>query len=100
LPVLRQKVRKYNKDFENEIKKYQEEPDPVGYSSSAAEEDDEELEAVQKTTASTPAKKPAKVKADSDSDSEWGSGSDEDSSDSDFDLEGKKMEELRRYFLK
>lgn len=100
--MLRQKVRKYNKDFETEIKKYQEEPDPMGYSSGAVEEDDEELEVAPKVSISAPSvKKATKPKDDdSSSDSEWGSGSDEDSSDSDFDLEGKKMEELRRYFLK
>lgn len=99
--MLRQKVRKYNKDFETELKKYQEEPDPVGYSSGAAEEDDEELEAVQKVAASAPStKKAPKPKDESDVDSDWSSASDDDSSDSDFDLEGKKMEELRRYFLK
>jgi translation initiation factor 3 subunit C len=99
LSILRQKVRKYNKDFETEIKKYQEEPDPLGYSSGALEDDDEELEVAQKTAVPAPSEKKA-AKAKDDSDLEWGSESDGDSSDSDFDLEGKKMEELRQYFLK
>lgn len=42
LTTLRQKVRKYNKDYESEIGSYREGPDPVGYSSGAAEEDDED----------------------------------------------------------
>lgn len=43
---------------------------------------------------------PFQKEHDSDSDLEdWNTDTDE-SSDSDFDLEGKKMEELRRYFLK
>jgi hypothetical protein len=36
---LRQKLRKYNKDFESEITAYREGPDPVGYSSGAGESD-------------------------------------------------------------
>lgn len=43
LTSLRQKVRKYIKDFEAEVNTYKEGPDPVGYSSGAAEDDDEEL---------------------------------------------------------
>lgn len=42
LTTLRQKVRKYNKDFDAEISGYREGPDPPGYSSGAAEEEDEE----------------------------------------------------------
>lgn len=42
LAALRQKIRKYNKDMEGEITAYRAEPDPVGYSSADAEEEDEE----------------------------------------------------------
>lgn len=43
LTSLRQKVRKYIKDFETEVHTYREGPDPLGYSSGAAEDDDEEI---------------------------------------------------------
>lgn len=43
LASLRQKLRKYIKDFEAEVNAYREGPDPVGYSSGAAEDDDEEI---------------------------------------------------------
>lgn len=96
--MLRQKLRKYNKDFETELQKYREGPDPVGYSSGEAEADEEELEASQ--AAVPAAKKLDKKKEESDLESDWASDSDAESSDSDFDMQGKKMEELRRYFLK
>lgn len=43
LASLRQKIRKYNKDFEADLNAYREGPDPVGYSSGAAEDDEEEV---------------------------------------------------------
>lgn len=42
LTSLRQKVRKYIKDFDVEVNTYREGPDPVGYSSGAAEDDDDD----------------------------------------------------------
>ena len=81
LTSLRQKLRKYNKDFEGEINTYKGGPDPLGYSSGAGEDDDEEDK--DKMTISTPiapAKKDAKKKymADSgtESEGEWESDSD------------------------
>lgn len=38
--------------------------------------------------------------SESEGESDWGTDSDEVSSESDIDLEGKAMEELRRFFLK
>lgn len=102
LNSLRQKVRKYNRDFENEIAAYREGPDPVGYTS---DEGTSEEEAENKDTAAiadVKKKLPAAV-VDSDVSSdedEWADSSDSDSSVSDIDFEGKEMEELRRYFLK
>lgn len=43
LTTLRQKLKKYAKEFEEEIDVYKKEPDPLGYSSGAAEADDEEV---------------------------------------------------------
>lgn len=37
---MRQKLHKHNKDFETEIQKYREDPDPVGYSSGEADDDE------------------------------------------------------------
>lgn len=62
--MLRQKLRKYNKDFETEIKKYQEEPDPLGYSSGAAEDDEEEPEAVRPVPSESIPKGPVKKGCD------------------------------------
>ena len=101
LSAIRQKIRKYNRDFETEIAAYREGPDPVGYVSDEGEEtrvneigeDMHAPAAAQKRTKFTGAS------SDEDSDSEWASDSDE-SSDSDIDFEGKQMEDLRQYFLK
>jgi len=41
LASIRQKIRKYNREFDNELNAYRDGPDPVGYSSGAAEFDDE-----------------------------------------------------------
>ncbi|KAI6178388.1 Eukaryotic translation initiation factor 3 subunit C [Aphelenchoides besseyi] len=106
LATLRQKIRKYNKEFESEISAYREGPDPVGYSSGGGEDDEDEPEAPMVETAQPAIKKPPKRVVAKDSDSEadsedWGSDdNEEESSESDLDLEGKQMEELRRYFLK
>ncbi|KAI6203077.1 Eukaryotic translation initiation factor 3 subunit C [Aphelenchoides besseyi] len=85
LATLRQKIRKYNKEFESEISAYREGPDPVGYSSGGGEDDEDEPEAPQ-----IEATQPLNRKNDDE----------EESSESDLDLEGKQMEDLRRYFLK
>ncbi|CAD5207154.1 unnamed protein product [Bursaphelenchus okinawaensis] len=96
--ALRQKIRKYNKDFETDISAYREGPDPIGYSSGAASEEDELIDDEKPVAVAEKAAKKPKDLADSDED--WASDSDSDSSDSDIDLEGKQMEELRKYFLK
>jgi len=103
LSVLRQKVRKYNKEFETQIETYRADADPAGYSSGAGDEDEEALDVSQPAAVSSSAKKPSKVKEEHDSDidsEDWKSDSDHESSDTDIDLEGQKMEDLRRYFLK
>uniref|UniRef100_A0AC34G6Q6 Eukaryotic translation initiation factor 3 subunit C N-terminal domain-containing protein n=1 Tax=Panagrolaimus sp. ES5 TaxID=591445 RepID=A0AC34G6Q6_9BILA len=78
LSAIRQKIHKYNRDFDTEISAFREGPDPVVYVSDLRFDvsfgDDTE-------------------------DEDWGSDSD-DSSESDIELEGKEMEELRKYFLK
>jgi hypothetical protein len=104
LATLRQKVRKYNFGFETEINAYREGPDPVGYSSGAAEEDDADLD-IPEAAALVPAKKVLKQKAEKGAESgseseEWASEEESESSESDLDIEGKEMEELRKYFLK
>ncbi|KAI6241205.1 Eukaryotic translation initiation factor 3 subunit C [Aphelenchoides fujianensis] len=101
LATLRQKLRKYNKDFESEIAAYREGPDPVGYSSGGGEEEEDELEAPKAQEPQAPSKKPKKTAEGSDEDSDdWKSDTEDESSESDLDLEGKQMEDLRRYFLK
>ena len=101
--VLRQKLRKYNKDFETQIETYRADADPVGYSSGVADEDEDGLDVPQPVVVPSSTKKTLKDKKERDLEvdsDDWGSGSDDESSDSDFDMEGKKMEDLRRYFLK
>ena len=44
LATLRQKLKKYNKEFEDQLVAYRGGPDPIGYSSGAAEDDDEDDE--------------------------------------------------------
>uniref|UniRef100_A0A0N5ALS2 Eukaryotic translation initiation factor 3 subunit C n=1 Tax=Syphacia muris TaxID=451379 RepID=A0A0N5ALS2_9BILA len=99
LAALRQKIRKYNKEMENDIAAYRAEPDPIGYSSADIDEEDEEQEDQPKVEEVAP--KPKKSHDLNDSFDEWMSESDSSSeSDSDLDFEGKQMEELRRFFLK
>ncbi|KAI3415617.1 hypothetical protein GPALN_005215 [Globodera pallida] len=105
LAALRQKLKKYSKDFEDDLNTYRAEPDPLGYSSGAAEDDeDEEIPAAPVIAVNDVNLKKKFVGAESgteDDESDWGSESDESSSASDLEpLEGKEMEELRRYFLK
>ncbi|VDM43519.1 unnamed protein product [Toxocara canis] len=100
LTTLRQKIRKYNKDMEAEVTAYRAEPDPVGYSSADGEADDDEPEEQEKEepVVKSKVKKVRDLELDSD---EWSSDSDASSdSESDIDLEGKQMEDLRRFFLK
>jgi len=102
LNSLRQKVRKYNRDFESEIAAYREGPDPVGYTSDEGTSEEEAEDKDTSTAADVKKKLPIAV-VDSDAssdDDEWSSSSDSDSSDTEIDFEGKEMEELRRYFLK
>ena len=42
LAKLRQNLKKYNKDFEEQLAAYKEGPDPFGYSSGAAEDNEED----------------------------------------------------------
>uniref|UniRef100_A0A1I8AIL4 Eukaryotic translation initiation factor 3 subunit C n=1 Tax=Steinernema glaseri TaxID=37863 RepID=A0A1I8AIL4_9BILA len=116
LTTLRQKVRKYNKEMEAALTAYRAEPDPLGYSSgeenvAEADEDESDEESEPEVKAKPVLKKDIKKtfmseSEESDSESEddaddWGSDEiDSDSSDSDIDLEGKQMEDLRRFFLK
>uniref|UniRef100_A0A914ZPL2 Eukaryotic translation initiation factor 3 subunit C n=1 Tax=Parascaris univalens TaxID=6257 RepID=A0A914ZPL2_PARUN len=100
LTTLRQKIRKYNKDMETEVTAYRAEPDPVGYSSADGEADDDEPEEQEQEepVVKSKVKKVRDLELDSD---EWSSDSDVSSdSESDIDLEGKQMEDLRRFFLK
>lgn len=89
LNTLRQKVRKYCREFEKDVAAYREGPDPVGYTSDEGEK--EEGDKYEPTARAT-------RKSES-SDSEFGSDSSS-SDESDIDLEGIAKEELRKYFLK
>ncbi|VDO36685.1 unnamed protein product, partial [Brugia timori] len=97
LTALRQKIRKYNKDMEIEVNAYRAEPDPVGYSS-ADNQDEEDEQEEPENEEQVEKNKPHSELRDSD---EWSSDSNASSdSDSDLDLEGKQMEDLRKFFLK
>ncbi|KAL3990909.1 Eukaryotic translation initiation factor 3 subunit 8 N-terminus family protein [Acanthocheilonema viteae] len=97
LTTLRQKIRKYNKDMEVEVNAYRAEPDPVGYSSADNQDEEEEQEEPENEEEVEKSKPHSDLK-DSD---EWSSDSNVSSdSDSDLDLEGKQMEDLRKFFLK
>ncbi|KAL7074531.1 hypothetical protein ACQ4LE_006341 [Meloidogyne hapla] len=117
LATFRQKIKKYNKEFDEHLNSYREGPDPLGYSSGAVESNEEdEIDGVEVPNAlptAVPVKKslpkaPVKKKvvrdvsgSESDEDeSDWGTESDESSASDLEPLEGKEMEELRRYFLK
>ncbi|CDW60000.1 eukaryotic translation initiation factor 3 [Trichuris trichiura] len=100
LATLRQKLRKYMRDFETELTDYRREPDSDGHSTeeeerklaseSARESSDEEREIESRKVRRS-------VNRESD-ESDWEMSS---SSESELeDLTGKKMEELRRFFLK
>lgn len=105
LTTLRQKLRKYNKDFENEIGAYRGDPDPIGYSSAeeaGVENDVDELSDNDEADAiadKAKAKRPVKKPLDEESDDDWSSSGE--SSESELsDIEGKQMEDLRKFFLK
>ncbi|XP_011311868.1 eukaryotic translation initiation factor 3 subunit C [Fopius arisanus] len=95
LTSLRQKLRKYNKDFEEEIAKFRENPDQEDdeeeeKQEESAESEEEDVASMFKksepaTTAAPDASKFKKTLADdaSESESDWGSDSDSDSSSSD-----------------
>ncbi|CAK5090249.1 unnamed protein product [Meloidogyne enterolobii] len=116
LATFRQKIKKYNKEFEEQVNSYREEPDPLGYSSGALESNEEDEidgdEIPNNIPVAVPAKKPKAVPvkkkvvrdasgSESEEDeSDWGTESDESSASDLEPLEGKEMEELRRYFLK
>ncbi|KAI1292027.1 Eukaryotic translation initiation factor 3 subunit C [Halotydeus destructor] len=109
LASLRQKIRKYNKDFEEDILKYRENPveeeEEAAEDESESEDDsDEESSDDDDVPKAKPSKasaftKDAKTKVDDDDDSDdsyWGSGSDETDSDSD---DGEEVR-MADYFLK
>uniref|UniRef100_A0A915P5Z6 Eukaryotic translation initiation factor 3 subunit C n=1 Tax=Meloidogyne floridensis TaxID=298350 RepID=A0A915P5Z6_9BILA len=112
LATFRQKIKKYNKEFEEQVNSYREEPDPLGYSSGALESNEEDEidgdEIPNNIPAAVPAKKPKAVPvkkkvvrdasgSESEEDeSDWGTESDESSASDLEPLEGKEMEELRR----
>uniref|UniRef100_A0A5S6QPV4 Eukaryotic translation initiation factor 3 subunit C n=1 Tax=Trichuris muris TaxID=70415 RepID=A0A5S6QPV4_TRIMR len=100
LATLRQKLRKYMRDFDAELADYRREPHSEGHSTeeeerqvdseSTADISDEEREAESR-------KARRSINRDTD-ESDWEKSS---SSESELeDLTGKKMEELRRFFLK
>lgn len=105
LGTLRQKVRKYIKDFENDLAKFRESPDDG--------DDDEEEEKVEEESESSEdeqpvvqakaagkevkEKKPSKYQEDSDDSIDWGSDSD---SDSDSSEEEAQYINIRERFLK
>ncbi|KAK5967664.1 Eukaryotic translation initiation factor 3 subunit C [Trichostrongylus colubriformis] len=101
LTNLRQKVRKYVKEFEQKIAEYRESPDPAGYETPEEEEEADEM-GNENFVAAAPSGKEKKrdvMSSDSESDSDWSSDSDSSASDVDADF-GSKMEALRRHFLK
>ncbi|KAK6022122.1 eukaryotic translation initiation factor 3 subunit 8, partial [Ostertagia ostertagi] len=101
LTNLRQKVRKYVKEFEQKIAEYRESPDPPGYETPEEEEEAEES-GNEAHIAAAPAGKEKKkdvMTSESESDSDWSSDTDSSASDVDADF-GSKMEALRRHFLK
>jgi|UniRef100_A0A914Q7M2 translation initiation factor 3 subunit C len=100
LSAIRQKIRKYNRDFDTEISAYREGPDPVGYVSDE-EKDGRGSEDGKDDVAPVAESKKQKFdvsSGDDDEDDDWSTDSDD--TESDIDLEGKEMEDLRKYFLK
>lgn len=101
LTTLRQRLKKYNKDFESEINLYRENPDEY-----LAEDVEEEVPADPKSPVaempSAPilkkekAVKVVKEAADSDDSLDWGSESDDSSSSDDEDLENPALKFLKK----
>uniref|UniRef100_F1KV38 Eukaryotic translation initiation factor 3 subunit C n=1 Tax=Ascaris suum TaxID=6253 RepID=F1KV38_ASCSU len=101
LTTLRQKIRKYNKELEAEVTAYRAEPDPVGYSSGDDEVEDDKTDGQKNAELEVRDKvEEQHDNASLDSD-DWSSDTDKSSeSDSELDFEGKRMEDLRKFFLK
>lgn len=107
LATLRQKLRKYNKDFEEDIAKFRENPDQDDEEEDEKvdeSEDEEDQTAMFKKSSSEPVPDVSKFKksvADgeegSESDSDWGSDSDSDSTSSDDD---GQYQNIRERFIK
>lgn len=102
LTNLRQKVRKYVKEFEQKITEYRESPDPIGYETpEEKEEGDESSDDAHEIALPTGReKKKDEESSETESDSDdWSTDTDSSASDDDADF-GSKMEALRRHFLK
>lgn len=105
LGTLRQKFRKYIKDFESDIKKFRENPDVEGDDEEEVQEKVEQVESEDSSDEEVPVKKepeklskpkPPKDDDDSDDSIDWGSSSDETTSSSEDD----DATDLRSRFLK
>lgn len=106
LSTLRQKVRKYIKDFEADLAKFREAPDQEDEEEEEKPEEDESSEdedvpikavSFKKDPVAEKEKKVAKSDDDSDDSIDWGSETESDSDDSDDDGPGQNM---RERFLK
>lgn len=100
LTTLRGKITKYNAGFSAAVSDYKENADPEGYETpeELIADDDEDEVKPHKPVAD---KKKKALDSDSESDSDdWASDDESSSSDSELDFDTKKMEDLRRYFLK
>ncbi len=107
LTKLRQRIRRYNKDFEAEIAEFK--ANPLNYSEeekvpsvkdSESEEDSEsesESDSESDESEAKPKKKPTRDLGDSDDSEDWDLTDSEDSSSEEFDLEG---EDIWKKFLK
>ncbi|RCN48509.1 PCI domain protein [Ancylostoma caninum] len=103
LTNLRQRVRKYVKEFEQKLAEYRESPDPAGYETPEEEEEEADESADDAGAPPMPTGKEKKKdlsSSESESDSDdWSTDTDSSASDDDADF-GSKMEALRRHFLK
>ncbi|KRX58152.1 Eukaryotic translation initiation factor 3 subunit C [Trichinella sp. T9] len=103
LTTLRQKLRKYMREFDLELADYKEAPDMADRSSDETPGElssgtDDEADLDKRESASRRVKKIVSKSDAEEEESDWEMSS---SSDSELeDLTGKKMEELRRFFLK
>lgn len=101
LTILRQKLRKYNKDFESEIALYRANQDPSKDDSDEESDVSDKADEDEQASDEEPASKPAASKfikkgSDDESDSEWESDEEESSMSSDED----DVKDLREKFLK